>query len=113
MTDKDLPLNLKELSLASDEEWQRARAEFATHPLRDPLLFLHDTLTVDVVSDAICELPEQERLVISLSYLEELTPREIGEILNLTEEQVRQSRWRGASRLRQRLRSTGRTKDAA
>lgn len=113
MTDKYRPLSLEEFPLISDEEWQQTQAEFAAHPLRDLLLVLCGTHSLDLVSDAICELPEQERLVLSLSYLEELTPREIGEILNLTEEQVRRSHQQGMSHLRQKLRRMGRTKDAA
>src|SRR5689334_9676105 len=113
MTDKYPHFSLEELLLASEEEWQQTQAEFAADPLRDPLLVLCGTHSLDVVSNAICELPEQERLVLSLSYLEELTPREIGEILNLAEEQVRRSHQRGMFRLRQKLRRMGRTKDAA
>ena len=102
-------LNLEELSLASDEEWQRARDEFTAYPSRDPLLLLHNTDTVDTVSSALQELTEQERIVISLSYYEELTPREIGEILHLPEAQVRQRLYHGILSLRRILQGNSRS----
>lgn len=50
------------------------------------------------------ELPEQEKLVVSLYYYEELTLREIGEIMGLTESRVSQIHTKGILDLRARLR---------
>jgi hypothetical protein len=52
---------------------------------------------------AVDVLPERERLVISLYYHEELTLREIGEILGLTEGRICQIHSQAVSRLRQVL----------
>jgi RNA polymerase sigma factor for flagellar operon FliA len=49
------------------------------------------------------ELPEQEKLVVALYYYEELTLKEIGEIMGLTESRVSQIHTRAILDLRARL----------
>ena len=44
----------------------------------------------DRLADAIESLPERERLVVALYYYENLTLREIGEVLGVTESRVSQ-----------------------
>jgi RNA polymerase sigma factor for flagellar operon FliA len=48
-------------------------------------------------------LPERERLVIALYYYEELTLREIGEVLGVTESRISQLHTKAALRLRSKL----------
>jgi RNA polymerase sigma factor for flagellar operon FliA len=55
------------------------------------------------ISDAIVALPERERLVIALYYYEELTLREIGEVLGVSESRVSQLHAKAALRLRSKL----------
>ncbi len=55
------------------------------------------------ISEAIMALPERERLVIALYYYEELTLREIGEVLGVTESRVSQLHAKAALRLRSKL----------
>jgi RNA polymerase sigma factor for flagellar operon FliA len=55
------------------------------------------------LADAIARLPERERLVISLYYYEELTLREIGEVLGVTESRVSQLHTKAVLRLKVRL----------
>jgi RNA polymerase sigma factor for flagellar operon FliA len=55
------------------------------------------------VADTIDQIPEKERLVISLYYYEELTMKEIGEILAITESRVSQIHTKAILRLRGRL----------
>jgi RNA polymerase sigma factor for flagellar operon FliA len=55
------------------------------------------------LASAIMELPERERLVISLYYDEELNLREIGEVLNISESRVSQISTQAVLRLRSRL----------
>lgn len=57
----------------------------------------------EILTEAIDELSEKERLVISLYYYEELTLKEIGEILNLTESRICQIHTKILLRLRGRL----------
>jgi RNA polymerase sigma factor for flagellar operon FliA len=52
---------------------------------------------------AITQLPEREKLVISLYYDKELNLREIGEVLNISESRVSQISSQAVLRLRSRL----------
>ena len=58
----------------------------------------------DRLADAIESLPERERLVIALYYYENLTLREIGEVLGVTESRVSQLHTKAVIGLRSRLR---------
>jgi RNA polymerase sigma factor for flagellar operon FliA len=51
----------------------------------------------------IAELPPAERTVLALYYYEELTLRQIGEVLHLTESRISQIRSRALQRLREHL----------
>ena len=44
----------------------------------------------EALGEAIARLPEREKLVVTLYYYEELTLREIGEVLGVTESRVSQ-----------------------
>ncbi len=57
----------------------------------------------DRVADAIVVLPEREKMVIALYYYENLTLREIGEILGVTESRVSQLHTKAVLRLRSKL----------
>jgi RNA polymerase sigma factor for flagellar operon FliA len=56
----------------------------------DPLRALLTHERVRIVSDAIAKLPEREKLVVTLYYQEELTMKEVGGVLGLTESRVSQ-----------------------
>jgi len=60
----------------------------------------------DIVADCIELLPEKEKLVISLYYYDELTMKEIGSVLKLTESRVSQIHTKAVMRLRGNLRRT-------
>ncbi len=62
---------------------------------------------------ALGSLNERDRLVISLYYYEELTLREISEVLGVTESRVCQLHVRALSRLRANLRGAGVSSAAA
>jgi RNA polymerase sigma factor for flagellar operon FliA len=55
------------------------------------------------IADAIRRLPEREKLVIALYYYENLTLREIGDVLSVTESRVSQLHTKAVLRLRSRL----------
>jgi RNA polymerase sigma factor for flagellar operon FliA len=59
----------------------------------------------EIVADAITSLPEREKLVITLYYYEDLTLREIGEVLGVTESRVSQLHTKAILRLKARLSS--------
>ena len=64
---------------------------------------LERTETQSVVAEAIEALPQKERLVLSLYYFEELTMREVGEVLGVTESRVSQLHSKALERLKVRL----------
>ena len=58
----------------------------------------------EATARAIEQLPEKERLVISLYYLDELTMKETGKVLGITESRVSQIHSQAVGRLRAKLR---------
>ena len=60
---------------------------------------------LDTIVDVLQGLSEQERLVIALYYYEELTLKEIGMVLNVTESRVSQIHTTAIFKLRSKLRS--------
>jgi RNA polymerase sigma factor for flagellar operon FliA len=71
---------------------------------RDPFLALHFSELQDVMVRAIDALPDKEKLLISLYYYEELTMKEIGEIMGYTESRISQLHTQAMLRLRGKLR---------
>jgi RNA polymerase sigma factor FliA len=69
----------------------------------DPAAALDQTDLKERVADAIGRLPEREKLVVALYYYENLTLREIGEVLGVTESRVSQLHTKAVLRLRSRL----------
>jgi RNA polymerase sigma factor for flagellar operon FliA len=69
----------------------------------DPQNALSQTELRDAIADAIARLPEREKLVVTLYYYEELTLREIGEVLGVTESRVSQLHTKAVLRLKARL----------
>ena len=56
-----------------------------------------------LLTEAIDKLPERERQVVALYYVEELTMKEIGKVLDITESRVSQLRTQAIVRLRGKL----------
>jgi len=69
----------------------------------DPAAAMDQTDLKDRMADAIARLPEREKLVIALYYYENLTLREIGEVLGVTESRISQLHTKAVLRLRGRL----------
>ena len=69
----------------------------------DPQGALSQTELREAIADAIARLPEREKLVVTLYYYEELTLREIGEVLGVTESRVSQLHTKAVLRLKARL----------
>ncbi len=69
----------------------------------DPQLELTQTETKEALGEAIARLPEREKLVVTLYYYEELTLREIGEVLGVTESRVSQLHTKAILRLKAHL----------
>ncbi|HEY8764593.1 MAG TPA: RNA polymerase sigma factor WhiG [Solirubrobacteraceae bacterium] len=69
----------------------------------DPQALVDQGELRDRIADSIAALPEREKLVIALYYYENLTLREIGEVLGVTESRVSQLHTKAVLRLRSKL----------
>jgi len=70
----------------------------------DPISILTGEEARQMLTGAIEQLPERERLVLSLYYFDELTMKEIGELLGVTESRVSQISSKAVLHLRSKLR---------
>jgi RNA polymerase sigma factor FliA len=119
MTQDELDSSLSEISRSSiaalDELWTVQGAGGDQVALIDtiedtqgpaPTKALDQSEMKEMIADAISRLPEREKLVITLYYYEELTLREIGEVLGVTESRVSQLHTKAILRLKARLSGT-------
>lgn len=74
-------------------------------PVNDPLSRYEATEARDRLAAAIARLPERERQVVALYYVEELTMKETGAVLGVTESRVSQLHTQAMLRLRGALAS--------
>ena len=104
---KSMPLiSLEDLGIAKESGERQSLLEcLAGKSDVDPQTQLRLTELKSIIAKAIDSLPEKERLMISLYYYEELTMREIGEVLGITESRVSQIHSKAVFRLRTKLRS--------
>jgi RNA polymerase sigma factor FliA len=77
----------------------------------DPFDLLNKNEIKKILIKAITSLPEKEKIVISLYYYEDLTMREIGEIMGYTESRISQMHTKAMLRLRVRLSSVSKEID--
>lgn len=96
-------LKLEDLSLKSEEAYEKAQEELSSPRFQDPLKAVESKDLVEKLSAAIKELPERERLLMTLYYYEELTLKEVGEIFGLSEGRICQIHSQAVTRLRQAL----------
>ncbi len=116
LTEDELADSLTEISRSSiaalDELWTVGSSGGDTISLIDtieddsaagPQDALSQTEMREAIGEAIARLPEREKLVVTLYYYEELTLREIGEVLGVTESRVSQLHTKAILRLKARL----------
>jgi RNA polymerase sigma factor for flagellar operon FliA len=70
---------------------------------KDALEIIENDESREVLLETVDGLPEQQRLVVSLYYYEEMTLKEIGEALHISESRVSQIHTRAVKTLRTRL----------
>ena len=98
-------LSLDELICREDDNRQVPRIETVENKASiDVLNDMEKTELRVFVIHAISSLTEQERLVVSLYYYEELTLKEIGDIMLISESRVSQIHTRAVTRLRNSIR---------
>ena len=97
-------ISIDELHPDSDESYEHNLLEYLADPDQLPPSEITNLDQVyQIVSEAIDHLPEKERLVISLYYFDELTMKEIGEIMGITESRISQIHTKALLRLRAKL----------
>ena len=70
---------------------------------RDPFTAINLSQIRELIAAAISDLPEKEKLTVSLYYQDELTMKEIGEVLGYTESRISQMHSKAMFRLRAKL----------
>ena len=107
LVDQIKGLNLgsfQELSSQDDEKNGEPLVKYVPDaPQMDPFFLFHKTEVKGILSTAVDTLPKKERLVVSLYYFDELTMKEIGEVLGVNESRVSQLHTKAMLRLRTKL----------
>jgi RNA polymerase sigma factor for flagellar operon FliA len=98
-------VNLDELRSGSDSDQPAYGDIFEDVKAENPFASLKSRELCQAVADCIGNLPEKERLVISLYYYEDLNMKEIGNVLGITESRVCQIHTKSVARLRSKLRT--------
>jgi len=91
-------------SMGDDESPNQIHDTVADPSLIDPIAILEVQKMRKALDESLDNLPERERLVLILYYYEEMTLKEIGAILGVSESRVSQIHTKAISRLRARLR---------
>ncbi|MFQ5543910.1 MAG: FliA/WhiG family RNA polymerase sigma factor [Nitrospiria bacterium] len=92
-------LSLEELGVREGSEWNFIES-MADPDTADPLLALLSETDKNKLIKAIEALPKKERLVISLYYDEELTMKEVGQIMKVSESRICQIHTKAILRLK-------------
>jgi RNA polymerase sigma factor for flagellar operon FliA len=95
-------ISFEELGFSSREEKEKL-INYLIDNDDDALTLTRLKEVKQAVAKAIDQLPEKERQVISLYYLDELTMKETGKVLNITESRVSQIHSQAILRLRAKL----------
>ncbi|MGE0679569.1 MAG: FliA/WhiG family RNA polymerase sigma factor [Candidatus Binatia bacterium] len=96
-------LSLEEASFTDDMESGARQEPSLPGAILDPATAVEGKDLIEKLTAAIEQLPPRERLVVTLYYHEELTLREIGEVLHLTEGRISQILSKTVEQLRQAL----------
>ncbi len=96
-------ISLEELGISSRDEKEKL-LNYLVDTEDDALVMTKLKELKEAMAQAIRQLPEKERLVISLYYLDELTMKETGKVLGITESRVSQIHSQAILHLRAKLR---------
>lgn len=101
-TKKSLLLSLDEIFY--DDEEGSSRFDFVENQKSDnPQLKIEEAEAKKILAEAISKLSDRERMVITLYYYEDLTSKEIGKILGVSDSRISQLHTKAILRLRGRL----------
>jgi RNA polymerase sigma factor for flagellar operon FliA len=96
-------LDIEYLRQKATEESEVNIIDLFTQDDRDPFTALNLSQVREILAKAIDELPEKEKLAVALYYQEELTMKEIGEVMGYTESRISQMHSKAMLRLRAKL----------
>ena len=96
-------ISFEELGLSSRDEKEKLM-NFLVHNEEDALSQTRLRELRSALARAIEQLPEKERMVMSLYYFDELNMKEAGEVMNITESRVSQIHSQAIMRLRKKMR---------
>ena len=96
-------ISFEELGLSSRDEKEKMM-NFLIHNEEDALSQTRLRELRSALARAIEQLPEKERMVMSLYYFDELNMKEAGEVMNITESRVSQIHSQAIMRLRKKMR---------
>lgn len=96
-------LSIDEIASFSNVDKKSLMSLLEDVKVANPFIQLNSKSVKDVITRAIEDLPERQRLVLSLYYYEDLNLKEIGKVLRVTESRVSQLHAQAISRLRQKL----------
>ena len=104
---KSVPVfSLEDLGIAKESGEQQSLLDcLAGKADADPQTQIRLIELKEIIAKAIDTLPEKERLMVSLYYYEELTMKEIGAVLDITESRVSQIHSKAVLHLRTKLKS--------
>ena len=89
---------------SGDEESQSSLGDYLPDPRSDEIeKTIAEQEMRELIAQRLAELPEKEQLVLVLYYYEELTLKEIGEILDVTESRVCQIHTKAILRLKGKI----------
>jgi RNA polymerase sigma factor for flagellar operon FliA len=104
-------ISFEEIGYTSKEEKELLLGDLISGDKDDALSLTTMKEVKSTIAKAIETLPEKERLVVSMYYSDELTMKEIGKVLDITESRVSQIHTQAVIHLRAKLRREGLLED--
>ncbi len=96
-------VSLDDMDSPSSNEREKLLSHFLSGNDQDALMLTRASEIRTALAKAIDALNEREKMVVSLYYVDELTLKEIGEVMNVTESRISQIHSAVIMRLRKRL----------
>ncbi|MEE4356259.1 MAG: FliA/WhiG family RNA polymerase sigma factor [Desulfococcaceae bacterium] len=100
-------IHFEELAVAAKDRKKNVMEELADPDTGDPSVLIDRQELCKGLARAVAELAEKEKLVISLYYQDELTMKEIGKVLDISESRVSQIHTGAVLQLRLKLDKAG------
>ncbi|WDN90029.1 RNA polymerase sigma factor for flagellar operon FliA [Desulfosarcina sp. BuS5] len=100
-------ISFEDLGISSIKEKEKLVNSFMQESETDAFSMIRLKEIKDAISCILAVVPVKEKLVISLYYQDELTMKEIGKVLDITESRVSQIHAKAIIHLRERLRNMG------